>query len=670
MTVNKILFIGLSNIGDSILTLPVLDALKEKFPQAGITVLTGPRPKEIFQGNPAIEKTIAYDKRSGLKQKIRLYLDLNKERFDLVVDLRNSFLGAILFARKKTSPLSIAPAGIKHMRDRHLYRIRDIAPAAGPKKSFYIGRDDRDYIEKILQENNAASSGRIIVVAPGAKSHTKRWPQEKFGELVRLLISRLGAKVILAGDRDDLRVSGYIAGNNSAVIDLSGRTNIRQLAALLEKAGLVITNDSAILHLASYLGLPLVAVFGPTDDAKYGPWSSRHAVAKKEIFCRPCQKAQCRFGTLDCLKLIRSEEVFRQAENILGSRPKPALKTPDFKRILVARTDRVGDVLLSTPVIKALRDYYPSSYIAMMVSPYARDIVEGNPYLDEVIVYDKDARHKGWLGSLRFAAKLRRKKFDLALVLHPANRAHLVVFLAGIARRIGYNRKMGFLLSDKLSHTKQLGEKHESEYSLDLVRYLGIEPEDKKPFMPLSAESEKWAEDVLSGYGISKGDKLLAVHPAASCPSKIWPNQSFAEVAERLSEKHGFKVIVVAGPKDIALAEQVIKNMRHPAINLAGKTSLSGLASILKRCRLFISNDSGPVHIASAVGTPVISIFGRNQKGLSPRRWGPLGAKDKVLHKEVGCIECLAHNCSKGFLCLKAISVEDVIHAAETILET
>ena len=293
--------------------------------------------------------------------------------------------------------------------------------------------------------------------------------------------------------------------------------------------------------------------------------------------------------------------------------------------------------------------------------------MEDNPYLDEVIIYDKDGKHKSWQRSMKFARNLKKKRFDLALILHPTNRVHLVTFFAGIRRRIGYDRKLGFLLTDRIKHTKQLGQKHELEYALDLVRYLGIEPKDKTLFMPIKPESERWAEELFKQEGIKKTDKLLAIHPAASCPSKIWPNERFADVAARLIERYGFKVLVIAGPKDLALAESLIKHMHKPAINLAGKTSVSQLASILKRCSLFISNDSGPVHIAAAVGTPVISIFGRNQKGLSPTRWGPTGKKDKILHKEVGCIECLAHNCTKEFACLKAITVDDVVNAADSL---
>mgnify|MGYP001421906981 CR=1 FL=1 len=187
--------------------------------------------------------------------------------------------------------------------------------------------------------------------------------------------------------------------------------------------------------------------------------------------------------------------------------------------------------------------------------------------------------------------------------------------------------------------------------------------------MPINPESEKWVTDLLKHEGIGKVDKLLALHPGASCISKIWPVERFAEAGHRLSQKYGFKILIVAGPKDLKYAEALIKHLQLPVINLAGKASVTQLASLLKRCALFISNDSGPVHIASALGTPVISIFGRNQAGLGPKRWGPLGPKDKFLRKETGCIECLAHNCKKQFACLRAISVDDVVSAADSILK-
>ncbi|MFA5005490.1 MAG: glycosyltransferase family 9 protein, partial [Candidatus Omnitrophota bacterium] len=142
-----------------------------------------------------------------------------------------------------------------------------------------------------------------------------------------------------------------------------------------------------------------------------------------------------------------------------------------------------------------------------------------------------------------------------------------------------------------------------------------------------------------------------------------------AQVADILAERHGFKVLIFASAADKKIAQAVQRHMRHRAVNLAGETTIGELAAAIKRCRLFISNDSGPVHIASAVGVPVISIFGRKQPGLSPRRWAPTGPKDKALHGDAGCVVCLAHNCINSFACLKAVSVEDVLKTAEGMID-
>ncbi|MFH1269454.1 MAG: lipopolysaccharide heptosyltransferase II [Candidatus Omnitrophota bacterium] len=674
--VDKVLFITLSNIGDCILSLPVLDTLREEFPQAKVTVMVGPRAKEIFEANPYIHKLIIYDKYMPLRQKVELFFRLKEERFDLVVDLRNTLYGALLPARFRTSPFLRIPHNIRHMKERNLYRLcralkmRPFSVYATVNKSLFVSQQDKEYINRLLEKNNIQPQDKIIIISAIARGANRRWGKENFVRLSEGL-SR-DYKVILVGTESDKPVTQYIHNNClGEIFDFAGLTNLTQLACLIQRASLVVVCDTGVSHLVSYLDVPLLVLVGGGDEKKYGPWSKKNtAVVSRELFCRPCEEAQCRFGTVDCMRLIKAEDVLKQARRILIPSIEHLAPSTEYKRILVLRTDRIGDVLLSTPVIKTLRDSYPNVYITVMVSPHAKDIVDGNPCLDEVIIYDKEGKHKSWLGSLKFSRKLKKKRFDLALILHPTNRAHLVTFFAGIRRRVGYDRKLGFLLTDKIKHTKQFGEKNESEYTLDLVRYLGIEPQEKKLFMPVKAESEAWVEELFKEEGIKKGDKLLALHPGASCPSKIWPNDRFAEVADRLNEIHGFKVLVISGPKDLALAESVIKHMQSPSINLAGKTSVSQLASVLKRCSLFISNDSGPVHIAVAVGTPVISIFGRNQKGLSPLRWGPIGKKDKVLHKEVGCIECLAHNCTKKFACLSAITADDVVAAADEILKS
>jgi len=665
LKIMKILFITLSNIGDAVMTLPALDSVIENNKNAQITVLTGTRPKEIFENNPAIHEVIIFDKRASFKEQLSLFNRLNKEKFDQVIDLRNSFFGILLSAKKKINPFKSIPKSIKHMKDRHLFRA---GLTAASDKAFFLNNalvDNR--MQVVLKTNNINEEDGFIIVSAGARSTTKTWPQENFQEFIERFIDGFKLKVVLVGDNQDKKIcEGLLLNSKYPLVDLCGKTNIFELAALIKKSKLVVGNDSAVLHIASYLNIPTLAIFGPTDDIKYGPWSDKGVVVKKEIFCRPCRKAQCIFGNLNCLKSVRPIDVLRGVENILKNMP--LLKNYNYKRILVARTDRIGDVLLSTPVFEVLRQSYPNAYIAALVSPYAQDIVRGNPFIDEVIVYDKDGLHKSIRSSIKFSLWLKSQRFDLALILHPINRMHLITYFAGIPQRIGYDRKLSLFLTDKIKHTKQLGQKHEMEYALDLVRYLGIEPKKVSLYMPVSRMSQEKVQQLLINAGISNDDKILAIHPSASCPSKIWPAGRFAEVCDALVEKYAFKVLVVASSKDYALAQQVVKDMKHQAINLAGKTSVGELAALLKRSSLFISNDSGPVHIAWAVGTPVIAIFGRNQKGLSPLRWGPRGLKDRILHKQVGCIECLAHNCKKDYLCLKSINTAEVIQAAEDIL--
>lgn len=673
--VNKILFITLSNIGDVILTLPVLDYLRENFPESKITVMVGPRAKEIFENNPYIDRLIVYDKHSRLREKTKLFDELKKERFDIVIDLRNTLYGALLPALYRTSPFLFIPKYIRHMKERNLYRLARALKIKYPlpetnRKSFYFTVHDKDYVDSLLKKDGITDTDKIILVSSGTGGDTRRWEGDKFVKLCQYLSEDY--KVVLVATKAHQLITQYIYKNcTNKIYDFTALTNLGQLACLLKKSTLLITCDTGTLQIASYLDIPILALFGPSDEDRYGPWSSQYKVIKKDIFCRPCTKARCRFGTTECMKLIKAEDVLRAVEDLLTTNhePRTTNQQNNFKRILIVRTDRIGDVLLSTPVIKALRDNFPSAYIAMIVSPYAKDIIEGNPYLDEVIIYDKDATHRSWASSIKFASSLKKKRFDLAIILHPTNRVHLVTFFAGIPKRIGYNRKFGFLLTDTIKHTKQLGQKHELEYNLDLIRYLRIKPQSKNVFMPLKPESERWIEELFKQEGINKSDRLLAIHPGASCPSKIWPIERFALVSDRLVEKYGFKVLIIAGPKDMGLADRAVKIMHNLAINLAGKTSVSQLASLLKRCQLFISNDSGPVHIASSLGTPVISIFGRNQKGLSPMRWGPIGKNSRVLHKEVGCIKCLAHNCAKDFICLKAITVEDVLNTVDLILK-
>lgn len=338
-----------------------------------------------------------------------------------------------------------------------------------------------------------------------------------------------------------------------------------------------------------------------------------------------------------------------------------------INRILITRTDRIGDVVLSTPVFSALRKHFPNAYMAALIASANRDLVEGNPNLDEVILYEKNGQHKSWLQTFLFARRLKSKRFDAVVNLHANNRIHWVSFIAGIPMRIGYRKKNNFLLTHTLPDLKWKGERHESEYNFDLLRFLGVPiPEKIEPFVPLRPVYKFQLEQILKNEHLSPGEPYIVIHPSASCPSRLWRAQRYAQVAEILSKRWNVRVVLVAGGGgDQMFTDRVSSFMKNKPINLAGKLSLGMLAWLLKESRLLISNDTGPMHMAGALNIHLVAIFGRNQPGLGPTRWKPLGTRSSYVQKDVGCLECAAHRCNLGFLCLDEVTVEDVLKEAE-----
>jgi heptosyltransferase-2 len=335
-----------------------------------------------------------------------------------------------------------------------------------------------------------------------------------------------------------------------------------------------------------------------------------------------------------------------------------------LKKILVMRTDRLGDVILSTPVIANLRKAYPKSHIAFLCRPYTKEVLENNPYLDEIIIYDKNKEHKNFLSSLKFCLALRKKKFDAVFILNPNNRSNIIAFLSGIPKRIGLNRKMGNLLTMRIEDRKYEGKKHELDYTLDILKEAGVPATEKQPYFPVKEESRKKIEELLIERGIDKND-IAVIHPSASCPSKRWPEENFIKLTRLINKKTNLKVVIISAKDEKKYAEELAK---EEVFDFRGILTISDIGALLKRSKIFISNDSGPVHIAASLDVPVISIFGRSDPGLSPKRWKPLGEKSFYIHKAISCKKCLAHKCINNFLCLKMISPDEVFALIQKIL--
>lgn len=304
-----------------------------------------------------------------------------------------------------------------------------------------------------------------------------------------------------------------------------------------------------------------------------------------------------------------------------------------FNNILIVRTDRIGDVVLTTPAIKALRQTFPRARISILVSAATVDLVRSNPYLDEILIDDRTKEHKGILGFFKLIDQIRSRKFDMAIIFHTKRRYNLLCFLSQIRYRLGYkNNKFGFLLTNPIKDTRAVGESHEAEYCLELLKAIGVQSNDLDVFVPTDHEAEEWVLSWGRDHHV-KSNEYILIHPDASDPAKCWPASNFAALINRITERYPLKVIIIGSRQTSSLALNILSQVAKPneVIDLTGKISLSQLASLLRRCRMLISNDSGPVHMAAGVGTNVISIFMRNQPGINSERWRPMGDKAYIL---------------------------------------
>lgn len=314
--INRILVITLSNVGDIILTTPVISALAKEFPDARMDVMVGPQGKDIFEKDPNIFKVIIYDKHMPMTEKARLQMKLKRLRYDLVVDIRNTIFPLLISPKYRTATIQKFPHHIIHSKKKHLYRLKSVGIDNLDEASYiHITKDDEEYVDRLLTEQGIADP--IAVISPGAKSHLKRWTAEGFAEVADRLMMECKASVVFIGSKEDeALVSDVIAKMKDKPYNLVGRTNIRQLAGLMKRSKVLITNDSAPLHLGNAVGAKVVAIFGPTDPRKYGPTGEFDVVVREKLSCAPCERAECDHN-YECMRSIPPDAVFDAAKMII-----------------------------------------------------------------------------------------------------------------------------------------------------------------------------------------------------------------------------------------------------------------------------------------------------------------------------------------------------------------
>lgn len=338
-------------------------------------------------------------------------------------------------------------------------------------------------------------------------------------------------------------------------------------------------------------------------------------------------------------------------------------KESGHKRILIFNVNWLGDVLFSSATIRNIRRNYPDSFIACVIPSRCYPVLKDNPYLDEVIIFDEKDRHKGMLAKLNFVSLLKSKKFDTVFLLHRSFSRALICRLAGINQRIGhYTKKRAFLLTKKIIPPKK-DSLHRIDYYLDIIEKAGLRVEDRYLDFFFSPLDENHVEVFLNRNSIGKNDFIVALNPGGNWMLKRWPAEYWAQLADKLIREMKAKVIITGSASDLALAGQIKKMMQEAPLVACGVFNIKQLGAFAKRADLFVTADTGPLHIANAVGAKrIIAIFGPTATEVT----GPYPpANAVVLQKNMGClIPCYKVDCRDN-RCMKAVTPEDVLAEAK-----
>ncbi len=336
------------------------------------------------------------------------------------------------------------------------------------------------------------------------------------------------------------------------------------------------------------------------------------------------------------------------------------------KSILVVKLSSIGDVVQALPVAAALRRRFPDAYIGWAVGPAAAEVVRGNPHLSETLVVGGSGDEPGSRSvppvsaPLRLRRALREKEFDLALDMQGLLKSALIAYLSGARDRIGFrNFQEGTFLFNNRRIVPDRRDVHAVEGYLGFAWAVGAEAEPLDFTIATSEADARAAEELLSGR-----DEVAALIPGARWESKRWPAARFGAAADAMREEFGLTSVVVGGPDDRVLAQEVAEAARSEMVDLTGETTLKQLAEVFRRCRVVVGNDTGPLYISFAVGVPTVAVFGPTDW----RRLGPYGEGHVKVRAGLDCGPCRRRRCHP-LRCMEAIGTEQVVGAVREVLD-
>jgi len=335
-------------------------------------------------------------------------------------------------------------------------------------------------------------------------------------------------------------------------------------------------------------------------------------------------------------------------------------------RILIRGTNWIGDVVMTFPAIAAVRETLPHARITVLVKPWVADLVTMHPAVDEVMIYERPGRHEGIGGLWRLARELRLRRFDAAILLQNAIEAAIIARLAGIPVRAGYSTDArGLLLTHPVRRTEDIKTVHQSLYYLEMLKALGFRSSDRTARIVPAEQDREAVQRRLSEYGISGRRPIIGLAPGAAYgPAKRWFPERFAAVADRLAGRYDCPVLLFGGSGDRGSTEAVQSAAANTFIDISGRTNLREAIALIARCDLFITNDSGLMHVAGALGVPTVAIFG----STNPETTFPMGERTVIVRRAVDCSPCLKKECPTDFRCMELVSVDEVFESSIRLL--
>lgn len=693
--IRHILFVELlGGIGDIVIALPAIHALGRSHPTAKLTVLTFAPGSELLDQDLFVHQVIVAEKGQARQAVEQLLIH---QAFDLIVSNTNYEEIAELITNSSAKQVVTnlwrspkvdsgePPSADEFAGDRFLR----ILVAKGvisldvvqPKPQIYLTAAERQQARQAL----GAAYQPIVVLCPDAGMSIKRWSTTNFIQLGQALQQHYGATIIVpvGSDREQAETIVQAIGGSA---QLWQQGFLRHLAAMLSFADLAIAADTGIARIAAALNVPTITLFGPSWYGRYGQHPP-HINLQGHPTCpernirnfteQSCwYSGNCPFDWHTCVDDITPTQVLETASKLLANCPEPlVLLSPSLphlsihltlpwrsvRNLLIMRLDNIGDVVMTTPTLRALRENLPDANITLMASPAGSLVAPLLPWVDDVLTW-----RVLWqdLGRLDFQPErewqlidtLRQAKFDAAIVLtsfsqspHPAG---LICALAGIPLRLGESKEQDIgTLTHAVPPTPDAI--HQVERNLRLIEAVGFQVNDRR----LTLQIPTIPPAIAPPY--------ILLSPWTSCQARNYPPERFAIAAQQLSDKTGWSVVVTGVDKDRPSAFPVLEILGNRAIDLIGATNLPELVALIANAQLVLTNNTSTMHLADATQTPNVVLFsGTEQEG----QWQPRHSPSRLLRRPTVCSPCYAFTCPYNRQCLD-ISPEMIVATALTLVK-